>query len=141
MKKTLIFISTLLLFGCSKSNINNSNCRFLLNVNVNLLLPLSLPQYSQLQFAGNSVIEPGGNKGVIVIFTGTDYLAWDAGDPNHAPSSCSALQVSDFQATCGCTDANEYSLLTGQPLSDPSLPCGLKPYRVELIGNDLVITN
>lgn len=141
MKKILFCLVTILLVSCSKSNINNSNCRFLLNVNVNLLLPLSLPQYSQLRFAGNSVIEPGGNKGVIVIYTGTDYLAWDAADPNVTISSCSNLTVSGFTATSNCTNANEYSLLTGQPLSDPSLPCGLKPYRIELNGNDLIITN
>lgn len=132
----------MLLVSCSKSNINNRNCRFLLNIGVNTSINLNLPQYSSLQFVSNSVFVPNvGNGGVIVTNSGTGFIAWDASDPNHTPSLCSKLEVNGLEGTCGCSDANVYSLITGQPLSDPDLNCGLKAYRVEQSGNDLFISN
>jgi nitrite reductase/ring-hydroxylating ferredoxin subunit len=129
------------LFSCSRDN-DNENCRFLLNVGVNEVLNLSLPQYNQLQFAGNSVYVPNaGNAGIIVASTGVDFFAWDAGDPNHAQSACSVLENSGLEATCGCEDQNTYSLVTGQALGETALPCALKNYRVEVSGNTLLVTN
>ncbi|WP_347923802.1 hypothetical protein [Pontimicrobium sp. SW4] len=143
MKKLILsLLFPLLLVSCSKSDINNRNCRFLLNIGVNTSINLNLPQYSSLQFVSNSVFVPNvGNGGLIVTNSGTGFLAWDASDPNHTPSSCSKLEVNGLEGTCGCSDANVYSLITGQPLSDPNLNCGLKAYRVEQSGNDLIINN
>ena len=142
MKPLFLVLSFLLLSTCSKNSINNENCKYLLNVKVNLTINLSLPQYSQLQFAGNSVyITNEGNKGIIVAYTGADFFAWDAADPNHAQSSCSVLENSGLEATCGCADHNTYSLVNGQPLNDGTLMCGLKNYRVEQNGNTLLIYN
>lgn len=130
-----------LLSACSKNNADE-NCNFLLNVGVNATLNLNLPQYSQLAFISNAVYIPGyGNKGIIVINTGTGFAAWDASDPNHSPNSCSTLEIVGVEGVCGCTDENTYSLYTGQPLSDPNLTCGLKAYRVEQSGNTLLISN
>jgi nitrite reductase/ring-hydroxylating ferredoxin subunit len=143
MKK--IFFSTLLgliLISCSKNSIANSNCNFLLNLGVNTSINLNLPQFSQLQFVSNSVYVPNvGNGGIIVTNSGTGFLAWDASDPNHTPAPCSVLSISGLEGNCGCTDANIYSLITGQPLNDSSLRCGLKAYRVEVSGSNLIITN
>jgi hypothetical protein len=142
--KTLFFnvLFSLFLFSCSKSNINNSNCNFLLNIGVNLNVNMNLPQFSQLQFVSNSVYVPNaGNGGIIVTNSGTGFLAWDASDPNHTPSSCSVLTITGLEGNCGCADANIYSLITGQPLNNSSLRCGLKAYRVEVSGNNLFITN
>jgi len=143
MKKPLYSLLFLLLFiSCSKSDVNNKNCRFLLNVGVNTTINMSIFPYSNLQFVSNSEFVPNaGNGGIIVTNSGTGFLAWDASDPNHTPSTCSRLEISGLEGTCGCTDANTYSLITGQPLSDPDLNCGLKAYRVEQSGNDLIITN
>lgn len=143
MKKPLFsLLIILLLVSCSKSNINNSNCKFLLNIGVNTSINLNLPQYSSLQFVSNSVFVPNvGNGGVIVTNSGTGFLAWDASDPNHTLSSCSKLEINGLEGTCGCSDENVYSLITGQPLSNPSLKCGLKAYRVEQSGNDLILSN
>lgn len=142
MKKTISYLLILTFFGCSKSNINDSNCQFLLNVGVSTSINLNLPQYSQLQFVSNSVYVPNaGNAGIIVTNSGTGFLACDASDPNHTPSQCSALEINGLEGTCGCSDENTYSLITGQPLNDASLRCGLKAYRVEQNGNDLIITN
>ena len=143
MKKVLyLALISLFFYSCSKSNSNNSNCNFLLNVGVNASLNLNLPQYSQLNFVSNSVFVPGhGNKGLIVTNTGTGFVAFDAGDPNHGQNSCSVLSVNGLEGTCGCMDENKYSLFTGQPLNNPNLPCGLKAYSAILNGSNLNITN
>ncbi|WP_303318891.1 hypothetical protein Q4Q34_05410 [Flavivirga abyssicola] len=142
MKPVFFLIALIILTSCSKNSVDNQNCNFLLDLGVNVNINLSLPQYSQLPFAGNSVyIENAGNGGIIVASTGADFLAWDASDPNHIPSSCSTLVPSGLNATCGCDDANEYSLVTGQLLGGKSLPCSLKNYRVEKNGNNLLIFN
>lgn len=143
MKKGfLIALICLLFFSCSRNNTNNSNCNFLLNVGVNVSLNLNLPQYSQLNFVSNSVFVPNqGNKGIIVTNTGTGFVAYDAGDPNHGQNSCSVLIINGIEGTCGCMDENKYSLFTGQPLNNANLPCGLKSYRAELSGSNLIISN
>tara|TARA_R110002049_G_scaffold37208_1_gene117518 strand:+ start:77126 stop:77590 length:465 start_codon:yes stop_codon:yes gene_type:complete len=135
----LLFLSICL--ACSKSNVDNENCRFLLNVGVNVPVNLNLPEYGNLQSPGNSVYIPNaGNAGIIVANIGFAYMAWDASDPNHPPSTCSALTVSGLEGTCGCDD-NTYSLVTGQALENGTLRCSLKNYRIEQSGNTLLITN
>ncbi len=137
-----LIISFIILSSCSKNSVDNKNCKFLLDLGVNVNINLSLPQYSQLPFAGNSVyIANAGNAGIIVASTGADFFAWDASDPNHSPNACSALIPTGLEGTCGCEDKNKYSLITGQPLESNSLPCSLKNYRVEKNGNNLLIFN
>ncbi|WP_242131247.1 hypothetical protein [Aestuariivivens marinum] len=141
MKVLISLLGLLTILSCSSSQ-ENENCKFLLNIGVNVSINLSLPEYSQLQFTGNSVyISNQGNGGIIVASTGADFFAWDAADPNHTQSSCSVLINSGLNATCGCDDKNEYSLVNGQPLNNRSLMCGLRNYRVEKSGNTLRIYN
>jgi hypothetical protein len=141
MKKLAILtFTTLLLFSCNKNDDNNSNCNFLLDVGVNASLNLNLPLYGDLNFISNPIYVPGyGNGGLIVTNTGTGYVAFDAADPNHIPNSCSIISISGLEGTCGCEDANKYSLFTGQPLENPELRCGLKSYRAQLSGDNLII--
>ncbi|MDO5972196.1 hypothetical protein Q4Q35_20550 [Flavivirga aquimarina] len=142
MKFVFTLIGLIILSSCSKNSVDNENCKFLLDLNVNVTVNLSLPQYSQLPFAGNSVyIANAGNAGIIVASTGADFFAWDAADPNHIPSACSVLIPSGLNATCGCDDENEYNLVTGRALGSNNLPCSLKNYRVEQNGNSLLIFN
>ena len=141
MKSPLLLFLFVILLSCSGSVNQNENCRYLLNVNVNLTVDLNLPKYSVLQFAGNSVYEPNvGNAGIIIAYTGIDYLAWDAADPNHEIQPCSVLKNSGLSAVCGCADKNEYNLVNGLP-KNSNLICGLKFYRVEKSGNLLYISN
>ena len=141
MKTFFYTICFIFLVGCS-GNTENENCKFLLNINFNIPLNLNLPQYSQLQFAGNSIyVTNVGNGGIIIASTGADFLAWDARDPNHAQTSCSILVNSGLEATCGCDDENTYSLVTGQALGTNPLPCSLRNYRVQKNGNTLYISN
>lgn len=125
-----------ILFSCSKNEAND-NCSFLINAGVDFTVNLNLPQFNDLQFPSNSVyVTNQGNGGVIVTNTGSGIVAWDATDPNHGFSNCSIMTiVGGINATCNCSDENEYSLITGQSLGDP-LPCTLKPYRVQSTGNN-----
>jgi len=142
MKKILLpFIVCFVLAGCSKNDSVNENCKFLLDLGVNTSINLNLPQYSQLQFISNSIYIPNeGNKGIIVTNTGTGFVAWDAADPNHAQQSCSIVNGTGLEGTCGCADANTYSFITGQSLGT-ALSCTLKRYRVEQSGNTLFISD
>lgn len=143
MNKTFLsLLFGIILLSCSKSNINDSSCKFLLNVGVSTTINMNLPQFSQLQFISNSVyVSNDGNGGLIITNSGTGFLAWDASDPNHTPSNCSRLEIIALEGKCGCNDENLYSLITGQPLNNSSLRCGLKAYRVEVSGSNLFISD
>lgn len=131
----------LILTACSKNSVDK-NCNFLLDVGVNTSINMNLPQYSQLSFVSNPVyIANVGNGGIYVTNTGTGFVAFDAADPNHIPSSCSVLTQDGINGICGCEDKNEYSLFNGLPLNNSSLRCSLKAYRVEANGNILSIFN
>lgn len=144
MKKLLLVLSCTLFFTCSKNDIIN-NCNFLLDVGVNLTVNLNLPQFNQLLFTGNAVrVEQQGNEGIILYrLNSATLLAWDGADPNHSPSACSALTVDPdgITVTCGCPDGNKYYLATGTFFGENPLPCTLKPYRVEAIGNNTFLVS
>lgn len=141
MKPYFYLIMLFVFMACSKKTVDE-NCNFLLDVSVNVSINLNLPQYSQLNSVGNSVyVANAGNGGVIVTNAGSGFLAWDAADPNHTPTSCSIVTGSGLEGTCGCADANKYSFVTGQPLETSALRCSLKNYRVEQNGSTLLIFN
>jgi len=127
-------------YSCS-SNINDSRCNFLLNLNIYYEVNLNLPQYSDLNFVSNSVYVPDvGNGGIIIVNSGTGFLAWDASDPNHEILPCSILNINGLEATSSCAQQNTYSLITGQSIGTV-LNCTLKAYRVESAGNVLIISS
>ena len=127
--------------SCSDDN-NVFNNPFLANVSVNLTINLSLPQYNQLNFAGNAIYQPNaGNSGVILVNTGSQFLAWDAADPNVAPEACTTLQVDGLEAVSTCSDPNRYSLVTGQPTDTEGLEYTLLNYRVTEGNGVLQVTN
>lgn len=137
----LTALISLLIFSCNGSDDIDPNCSFLINAGFSTSINLNLPQFSQLQFASNSVFIPNvGNQGVIVTNIGSGFFAWDASDPNHELRSCSRLSISGLEGTCGCEEANTYSLVNGQPLG-ADLPCGLLNYRVQQEGSTLFISN
>ncbi|WP_418602223.1 hypothetical protein [Hwangdonia sp.] len=140
--KPYFYLLILIIFTACSKNSDDKNCKFLLDVSVNVTINLNLPQYNQLNSIGNSVyVANPGNGGVIVTNAGSGFLAWDAADPNHTPTSCSIVSGSGLEGTCGCTDANKYSFVTGQPLENSTLQCSLRNYRVEQNGNTLLIFN
>ena len=138
--KFYFIISLLLISGCAKNNIDN-RCNYLLNLDIYYEINLNLPQYSELNFISNSVYIPNvGNGGIIVVNSGSGYLAWDAADPNRTNLPCSVLTISGLEATSNCAEQNTYSLITGQSIG-VALTCSLKPYRVESSGNILIISS
>ena len=142
MKRVYLLYCTLflLIIGCVK-DVNDSRCNFLLNLDIYYEVNLNLPQYNELNFISNSVYIPNvGNGGLIVVNSGTGFLAWDAADPNQANLPCSILSINGLEATSGCAEQNTYSLITGQSIGI-ALTCSLKPYRVESNGSLLIITS
>ena len=138
--KFYFIIGLLLVSGCAKNNIDN-RCNYLLNLDIYYEINLNLPQYSELNFISNSVYIPNvGNGGIIVVNSGSGYLAWDAADPNRTNLPCSVLTISGLEATSSCAEQNTYSLITGQSIG-VALTCSLKPYRVESSGNILIISS
>ena len=140
LAKIIYFVTLLLIIRCAK-DINDSRCNFLLDLDIYYEVNLNLPQYNDLNFISNSVYIPNvGNGGIIIVNSGTGYLAWDAADPNHTNLPCSTLIISGLEATSGCAEQNTYSLITGQSIG-VALNCSLKPYRVESNNNILIITS
>jgi len=138
--KFYFIIGLILISGCTKNNIDN-RCNYLLNLDIYYEINLNLPQYSELNFISNSVYIPNvGNGGIIVVNSGSGYLAWDAADPNRTNLPCSVLTISGLEATSNCAEQNTYSLITGQSIG-VALTCSLKPYRVESSGNILIISS
>lgn len=130
MKASLLLIGLFLLISCESDDNLRRNPN-LLNINVNYEVNLSLPQFNNLNFSGNSVYVPGqGNLGLIIVNSGSSFLAWDAADPNIVPNDCSRLIIDGLNAASTCDDPqNEYSLITGQPLVE-NLRFPLFAYRV-----------
>lgn len=132
MRKFFGLIGLVFLISCSSDDDRQRNPN-LLDINFQFTLDLSLPQYSQLNFASNPVYVNGlnyGNGGIIITNTGSgSFVAYDAADPNHPPSACSALSIDGIEGVCGCDDGNVYNLFTGLPVTK-GLEYPLLVYRV-----------
>ena len=137
MKKITLILCFTALLGCSKSD-NSPNCNLLFDAGVNLTVNTNLPQFSQLQFNSNAVyVANQGNNGIwLYRITSTTLYAWDAADPILPPSACSTLTfVSGDIVESNCDNVNQYSLSTAFGFEGNTLPCTLKPYRVDDLGN------
>ena len=141
MARIFIIFGLLVFTACSKNSPTN-RCNFLQDINVNRSVNLNLPEYSQLQFPGNTVYIPNeGVAGIYLSRTGNQYRAFDAADPSHQFNpECSMLIQDGGIGTCGCEDANSYSLATGISFNS-EVTCMMREYRVESSGNTLIITN
>lgn len=138
-KNFLLLIVSLFFLGCSKDKINYQN-PYIPNYPVNYVIDLNLPQFSQLQFASNAKLITDlnvGANGIIVFNTGSGYTAFDANCPNQYISDCSQMYLKGIKAVCPC-DELEYDLFTG---SNAGQPLSMKPYRVEIQGNLILIRN
>jgi len=146
MKNLLvILLLSVTLLSCNKNddnNTNNTNNPFLSIPPVNLSLNLSLPEYNPLKFPGNSVIISNqGIKGIVVYCVNENfYTAFDLTDPNHAPNTCSKMDIIGIEAFCDCGDENVYDIITGQHLSNQSL-YPMQQYRAERGGDVINISN
>ena len=137
MKKLFLFFSAaLLLTSCVGDELRSTN-PYLPNIAVNFQINTTLPIYSRLQYAGNAVLVYGyGINGVIILNTGSGYVAYEATCTNHELLGCSALTLNGVEATCNC-DELVYNLYLG--IADAPYP--LRPYRVIANGPMLTIYN
>lgn len=141
MKKILVLLAFIpMLVGCDGGTINYNNPN-IPNYPVNLQVNMNLPQYNSLQFPSNFAVDYSqGARGIVIFNTGSGYNAYDLACPNQAFNLCTTpLTVSGIEARCNCNAAeNAYSLFSGQ---SPGQPYNLKPYRVQIAGSNLIITN
>ncbi len=138
MKKYLLLLFTLVfIISCSDDDYNNNN-RYLPNYNFTKTIDMQLPEYSPLLFTSNPIYisQAGiGINGIIVMNTGSGYVAYEASCPNQELSSCSLLDINGIKAVCPC-DGMEYNLFTGLP--DTQMEYPLKPYRVEILSQNVI---
>lgn len=142
MKKILILLAVFpLLFACDPGNINYKNPN-LPNYPVNLSINMNLPQYSNLQFPSNHIVDYSqGVAGIVVFNTGSSYAAYDLACPNQQwGTACSTgMTINGIEAHCNCDTAESpYNLFSGQ---SPGQQYPMKPYRVQMSGGNLIITN
>ena len=134
-----MLVLSILITDCDSSNINYHNPNLPASYVVNLQLNLNLPQYSNLKFSGYNYVDYSqGIRGVVVFNAGNSYVAFDLACPNIAYTICtSPMTILGTNAKCSC-DNTTYSLFSGQC---PGQPYPMKPYRVELNGDYLYVTN
>ncbi len=141
----LWFLFILLLLNCNNDRgIRNP---FLQEIGFRFDANLNLPLYSPLTNPGNAVYigaQGVGTRGVFIINTGFDvFRAFEASCPNHAPNSCSTMDLDGQNAICSCENY-EYSLFTGQQLNRPddgNRYYDMLEYRATQSGNTVVISN
>ena len=107
---------------------------------VNFNTPVNLVNNNGLYIPANPHFFNGGYGGIVVVYTGYSYNAFDVTCPYEVSLDC-RIEASDVLATCPCC-GTKYNLMDGSvftetgPGTEP-----LKPYRVNTSGNYLYITN
>lgn len=142
MKKLLSFLLLfLMLSACSGSDDNYRNNPNLPDLNFRFQLRLSMPEYFDLQYAGNSYATNNyGVKGIVIYnINNSHYAAFELSDPNHPPNECSGMTVNGVIASCGCDD-NKYNVITGE-LTEGEGQYTMKPYRIQRSGNIIEVWN
>jgi nitrite reductase/ring-hydroxylating ferredoxin subunit len=139
-----LFLLALIL---SCNNDRGTRNPFLQEIGFRFDVNLNLPLYSPLTNPGNAIYidsQGVGTRGVFVINTGFDvFRAFEASCPNHAPNSCSTMDLDGQNAFCSCENY-EYSLFTGQQLNRPddgNRYYDMLEYRATQSGNTVVISN
>ncbi|MAZ27861.1 MAG: hypothetical protein CL868_12390 [Cytophagaceae bacterium] len=139
MKKLVLLFFTLALLSCSSDDARQSN-QYLPSISFSVSVNTNLPQYSNLQFAGNAAYFPNaGVRGIFIINTGSGVLAWEASDPNHEPNDCSTMVRDGVEVTCGCEDTT-YNLYNGLAVGE-DMQYALLAYRTSVSGNIITVSN
>jgi len=139
MKKFLLFVILIVLsLSCSSDRVRNRN-PYIPNYSFSITINANLPGYSALRSAMNPMRIPDNGQHptlIVMKISNDDYRAWDANCPNQYPSACSVMTLNGVNAKCACDDI-EYSLFTGVSM-DGTGEYTMKPYRVEIMGTDLI---
>ena len=137
MKACIYILSiSLLIASC------NSKDNYIEEVYVNILLDLSLPEYSDLQVSGNSIFITGGVQGIIIYHgVGNNYKVYDRNCSYEPSLACSVIDsVNSGIAYCGCCASAFLISNTGEAINAPAL-LPLKTYHWSLDNNMLSIFN
>ena len=141
--KTILYILivSILIAGC------NSKEDYIEEVYVNILIDLSLPEYSDLQVSGNSIFDvpllnEEGVEGIIIYHgVGDDYKVYDRNCSYEPSLACSHIDsVSSGIAYCGCCPSAFLLEQDGGAANSPAL-LPLKAYYWTLNGNQMRISN
>jgi len=137
MKSNLYILSiSLLIASC------NSKDDYIKEVYVNILIDLSLPEYSDLQVSGNYIFIEGGVEGIIIYHgVGDDYKVYDRNCSYEPSLACSVIDsVSSGVAYCGCCTSAFLLGQDGAAANSPAL-LPLKVYYFTLGGSQMRISN
>jgi len=137
MKKYFFpFIFIGLFWSCEKNSSRTYNNPYLPNYTVNATLNLNFPQYSGLNSNLNPIATTVNNDiDIVIMKSGSGYVAWNGNCPNQTPTACSRLIISGLNAKCNCEDAFEYSMFSG---IGTNAQYTMIPYRVEVLGNNMI---
>ena len=140
--RKIILLQTLIIFSCSKKEIDiNPN---LPTVGFNISVNLNLPSNDNLRFTGGSAVFPSsGINGIILFNFNGNYFAWEASCPNHPLKTCSKLSIKGVLAECDC-EGYQYSLAVGQlinPDENKTNHYPLLSYPLNQSGNTIYISN
>ena len=142
MKLSLYILSiSLLIASC------NSKEDYIEEVYVNILIDLSLPEYSDLQVSGNSIFDvpllnEEGVEGIIIYHgVGDDYKVYDRNCSYEPSLACSHIDsVNAGIAYCGCCTSAFLLEQDGAAANAPAL-LPLKQYHWSLQGSQMHIYN
>ena len=145
MKKLIaLIVAIIAVSACQEDNTINNRNPFVPVYNFSYSINLDLPLYSDLNSTGNAqfIFASGvGTNGVIVFNKGlNDFVAYEASCPNQYLSECSRLEIDGNNVICPCDDVS-YNLFLGVPPTASGLKYGLIPYRAQLNGRILTISN
>ncbi|MAX06136.1 MAG: hypothetical protein CMD19_06875 [Flavobacteriales bacterium] len=132
-KRNCILIISILIFSC------NNKDDYIQDVYVNEIIPLSLPEYSNVLIPGNSIFVTGGVEGIIIYHgVGNDYKVYDRNCSYEPSLACSYIDsVNSGIAYCGCCPSVFDINNSGEPINAPAL-LPLKQYNWSLDNNNVL---
>lgn len=132
-KRNCILIISILIFSC------NNKDDYIQDVYVNEIIPLSLPEYSNVLIPGNSIFVTGGVEGIIIYHgVGDDYKVYDRNCSYEPSLACSYIDsVNSGIAYCGCCPSVFDINNSGEPINAPAL-LPLKQYNWSLDNNNVL---
>lgn len=132
---SFILLLVLLLGYSCKDEYNSSIPYVYVNFQVN---PVN---YNDLTVPGNAVFFNGGYGGIVVLYNGISYYAFDAACPYEVDAAC-RITVEGGIGTCSCC-GTQYNLWDGGYTLSGTGPGTqpLKQYQVSYSSNRLYITN
>lgn len=148
MKKTFSILSIFILLIFSILMTNSCGSRedtvsCFPNVPINVTLNLNLPAYNKLTYNNGWVYineQQSGTQGLIVVYTGGIFKAFDRNAPHLCPDSNTILEVKD-NTSIVCPKDNTRWMLNGTPESGgkTSLPPKTYPSSYDAVSKTLNI--